>query len=993
MEIPIFISSTFNDMHAERDCIQKRVAPYLSECLSARGVTVSVIDLRWGVKSETEIESEREARVLHVCMDAIRNARPFFVGLIGNRYGWMPSERRIQSLLKSLPKEDADILVRNNMEGTSVTEMEMLLGALGKEELLKHSIFCFRSPESYATMDEHHRGQYDDTFSPSPDRRIAAAKLAALKQKIEGACDEAFTDRASRIDYTAQWDAEKQRFEGLDDFSRQLAEVLLADIQEMLDQMEPLPHRLLSGEEGEQELFVRKKLDAFTGREKWLDRCMAFLEECRKPGVRDYEQYIRYWDTRMTKDEFDEMSQGGDACRRYELYAGGSEQPGLLLTGKSGCGKSALYAALKSRLESDGRYEVFYYSAGVGSGSDFDLMDSLSRQAYTKMQEGKSYGEYDVLFLVTQDLIASGKCPVVLIDGLNGFWVTSNITHKCGEKQLIKNNLGIIPPRIPFICTSTPEVVNALFGQTNPFLYMEDIDGFDRDEAERLIRTLLARSYKSLGRGIIDTLLDKRCPDGTYACSMPIWVRLAINLLLQLGNDDFMAMHQIEAASDEGRIDIYLTEVAQRLKPEPEALFLQIIEMACQYFAPDLTRKMLTFLAFSSQGLTVNDLSVLLDKDWDALEFDSIRYWLGELIQTDADHRISLPYDSLRRFLQRNGQSLTMQCARRYAQYIRHKALGDNHFMYDLIDSFIATDDLQALYEFTIEEHDTLALGMAFMLSLKTNEQRTLHFLYAYLSKYWSKTWAGVMDYIVGSVGQHLHCQTAERINHRISAMMEEVIRQSDLLDGNTRKLEYCYEYFNTVLEQREDDEDYVINTSIWLRDLFIQNRKKFGSDFKLRYGIQFYLFRLVWADLPVRMSKSLRFTPGEIADEVELLIDNYGWLLRLCYEKHAPISYDDIGFVFIHLYPIKRTYGGFCRMLMEHEAYVKCSQQIHQLILSLMPRPQAWDFESSLSDYIKLMRSLYSAYVDLFVEEDEVIQTPLTRIIENTPSLWQQKQ
>ena len=43
-KVHIFISSTFNDMHAERDYLVKRVFPHLLEAIGKRGPTVIVID-------------------------------------------------------------------------------------------------------------------------------------------------------------------------------------------------------------------------------------------------------------------------------------------------------------------------------------------------------------------------------------------------------------------------------------------------------------------------------------------------------------------------------------------------------------------------------------------------------------------------------------------------------------------------------------------------------------------------------------------------------------------------------------------------------------------------------------------------------------------------------------------------------------------------------------------------------------------------------------
>jgi hypothetical protein len=54
--IRVFVSSTFRDMHAEREELVKRVFPELRKLCEARGVTWSEVDLRWGIPDERQGE-------------------------------------------------------------------------------------------------------------------------------------------------------------------------------------------------------------------------------------------------------------------------------------------------------------------------------------------------------------------------------------------------------------------------------------------------------------------------------------------------------------------------------------------------------------------------------------------------------------------------------------------------------------------------------------------------------------------------------------------------------------------------------------------------------------------------------------------------------------------------------------------------------------------------------------------------------------------------
>ncbi|MEW6349906.1 MAG: AAA family ATPase [Thermodesulfobacteriota bacterium] len=83
--VRVFISSTFRDMHAERDHLNRWVFPELRDRCRRRGIRFVAVDLRWGV---TQAEAESGA-VLTRCLEEIKNCG-FFVGLVGERYGWVP---------------------------------------------------------------------------------------------------------------------------------------------------------------------------------------------------------------------------------------------------------------------------------------------------------------------------------------------------------------------------------------------------------------------------------------------------------------------------------------------------------------------------------------------------------------------------------------------------------------------------------------------------------------------------------------------------------------------------------------------------------------------------------------------------------------------------------------------------------------------------------------------------------------------------------------
>ena len=160
-EIRVFISSTFRDMQEEREELVKQVFPQLRRLCESRGVTWGEVDLRWGVSDE----AKAEGKVPPLCLAEIEHCRPYFIGLLGERYGWVPEEIP-EELLAAQPW-------LNEHRKQSVTALEILHGVLRNPKMAEHAFFYFRDPRYAAT-----RAGFTEE---EPTRR---ERLAALKDDI-----------------------------------------------------------------------------------------------------------------------------------------------------------------------------------------------------------------------------------------------------------------------------------------------------------------------------------------------------------------------------------------------------------------------------------------------------------------------------------------------------------------------------------------------------------------------------------------------------------------------------------------------------------------------------------------------------------------------------------------------------------------------------------------------------------------------------------------
>lgn len=137
-QIRVFLSSTFSDMKEERSALIKTFEILKIEA-SRRNVVLSVVDLRWGVTDE----ESRNGKVLSVCLNEIEHSHPFFIGLLGSRYGYSPDISEIEK--NPDLKERYPWIMKDISDGLSITEIEMQYGVLRSTEHIDAAFFIKQS--------------------------------------------------------------------------------------------------------------------------------------------------------------------------------------------------------------------------------------------------------------------------------------------------------------------------------------------------------------------------------------------------------------------------------------------------------------------------------------------------------------------------------------------------------------------------------------------------------------------------------------------------------------------------------------------------------------------------------------------------------------------------------------------------------------------------------------------------------------------------------
>lgn len=192
--IYIFVSSTFKDMHAERDYLSKFVFPVLAEWCSKYKLKLIDVDLRWGV---TEIDAIENKRTVEVCLENIDKCRPLFLCFLGQRRGWVPTYDDVSA--KTFEKYPA--LSDAIQAGLSVTEMEICHAVISpfKRNLNpSQPFFYFRNPSYIEQIKKYNPALIEEqvfTNSTQNDDRI----LCEIKEIIKNKCKNV-------IEYLARWD-------------------------------------------------------------------------------------------------------------------------------------------------------------------------------------------------------------------------------------------------------------------------------------------------------------------------------------------------------------------------------------------------------------------------------------------------------------------------------------------------------------------------------------------------------------------------------------------------------------------------------------------------------------------------------------------------------------------------------------------------------------------------------------------------------------------
>ena len=490
--IRIFISSTFSDMQLERNYLIGRVFPRLKQIAEKHNVSITPLDLRWGITEE----EAKNGEVLQICLQEIENSHPFFIGIIGNRYGWCPN---IEELKRNevLAERWGDWLERDINSGLSVTEMEMQYGVLRSKEELDAFFFLKNG---------------------GIDEKENADKLLRLKDNIRN------NGKYPVEDY---------------DTPEQLGEKVENAFVKLLQERFPI------GDTGDYE------------REQIVNE--AFINN-------RIQSYVPNNENIKVIDDF-----VNDKLKRH-----------LVISGESGCGKSAFLAnwIINNRTNENFNIAYHFVGNGVNISSHLQILAKITN-SICRLYEVSDYQDTnsDAKEKLNKLLgrISDRKPLVIIIDGIN------QIIDIDGAKTL--NWLPDTFQNVKYIISTTPNdetYKSCLYRQ----LFLFSFAPLNKGCKTRFIKEYLANYGKNLPADKIDSIANHRLSENM------LFLKSLLNELLSVGV--YEQLYEI--------LEHYL------LSRSIEDFFQKVLERYEKEFTNGKIEKALSLIAFSRSGLQESEI-------------------------------------------------------------------------------------------------------------------------------------------------------------------------------------------------------------------------------------------------------------------------------------------------------------------------------------------------------------------------------------------------
>ncbi len=585
----IFVSSTFKDMHTERDALMLKAIPELNEFAKDFGQSVRFVDLRWGINNENETEDEANKKVLSVCLREIDETRPYMIILIGERYGWIPTGDLMERAVAEKEYET------DNFD-KSVTELEIEYGAFSKKGMLKRCLFYFREPLEFSSdIDKEQRATFID------DEPHLKNKLTQLKEKI-------LASGAKVSSYRCDWNENGLVLPA--DFTDKIVE----DVKELFyNEFEKSKN--LTWQEKESvaaHVYTEQKSKQFSARHNVLNNFINEIEDL------DHRLFIMQGEVGSGKSTM--MSKISSVlAEKSEVFfvaCGNSRRSGRI----EDVQRQIIY-----RLEELTNKDNSLYSSDE-EGNQKDSASDLSAHELTEMTEK----------LMQQYAQMTQKPLYIMLDALDQLYFDETLE----DFSFLPNS---VPTNITFIASCTEDFdipsIHPLGNETK----ISKLKRLTPAEKPEVIKGILAEIRKELSPEIISAIVTAESSNN------PLYLSLMLQRLIMLNSSDFKKITDFPPGIT--GIHQYMMYVVKNTPNKTSAMSAELFLEAANRINYALCDRASVFIAISRRGLRESDLEELLkriDIEWNALDFSLFTKYLAPYFIRRDDGRIDFAHKSIR---------------------------------------------------------------------------------------------------------------------------------------------------------------------------------------------------------------------------------------------------------------------------------------------------------------------------------------------------------
>ncbi len=591
----IFISSTFKDMDFERDIIKFRIIPALNRRFRDRRVELQAIDLRLGVNTSDMSEAESERKVLSVCTSCIDSARPFFIGLIGKRYGWIPPMERWQEFTAKLSDEERALLA--GTAGCSVTEMEIVYGALSQESFdTSHVLFYLRDDSSYEGLPEDLLPAFCDS---DPE---LLRKLDALKDKVRRLFGALGGEDDRCTPYRLAW--RDGHFEG-EDFERIVTEQLARQIEQETAREE---------EAGAASWWAQEKeLEESTLLRLLPGSVETYLapdpDEKKRKQEEDPSDRVAWYVPGMgastyMAQEYASWDEDADVVRLLAVFG---------LSEYSNAMRPVLARWIHELAEVTGREEI---------PNDDQLLGKLPEP------------DLNALFAsLVQEACDADKYIYIYLDDVEALETTAS-------KDLYMPWLDRVADQVNILVNlQDGSEARTKFLSAHEYPARMMVPGIvDSEDAEALISRYEKTYFLELPAAVRKAMLDMA--DDDKDCLLPIKVHNVFRLFESLTQEDFRRIR----SSEDSQIDAingYLEEIWGEMPDTPYDLMTHMVNNILYNLGlGEQMRQAFWYIAAAPGGLRESDIAHFAGEDWDVVQFYRAMNFLQDFFYEDRTRHL-----------------------------------------------------------------------------------------------------------------------------------------------------------------------------------------------------------------------------------------------------------------------------------------------------------------------------------------------------------------